>query len=358
MVKKVLFGFGLAFASASAAHAATSINLDFNGSGNTLAATGFDTVLNENNSFYNVGGGALTITTLDGDIFGRFEADIAGDPDNDVKNLFSSQIDVLDKTVVEARVSVVGLNVNFHGGGIWLGVDTDHYVRLGVIHNDFELDGPIRIEFLRENEDLWPGATPPGPGTHILGEQIGIGGTSPLISPIDVVLRIERDGNTVHGFFSLDDGATFTEVGGGFDGFALPGDPQGAGSNTLESNALHAGVFAFGGLPFDTPADVSFDTFTAEALVGGLAGDLDGDGFVGIADLNLVLGNWNQNVTAGDPLSGDPTGDGFVGIGDLNVVLGNWNAGTPPAGGAVPEPASAAILAAGALALARRQRIG
>lgn len=29
-------------------------------------------------------------------------------------------------------------------------------------------------------------------------------------------------------------------------------------------------------------------------------------------------------------LSGDINGDGFVGIADLNVILGNWNAGTPP----------------------------
>ncbi len=61
-----------------------------------------------------------------------------------------------------------------------------------------------------------------------------------------------------------------------------------------------------------------------------LTGDLDGDGFVGINDLNVVLGNWNQNVTQGDLLSGDPSDDGFVGIDDLNIVLGNWNAGTPP----------------------------
>jgi hypothetical protein len=57
-------------------------------------------------------------------------------------------------------------------------------------------------------------------------------------------------------------------------------------------------------------------------------GDLDGDGFVGIADLNLVLGNWNTDGSA-DTRS-DPSGDGFVGIEDLNKVLGNWNAGTPP----------------------------
>ncbi len=60
-----------------------------------------------------------------------------------------------------------------------------------------------------------------------------------------------------------------------------------------------------------------------------ITGDLDGDGFVGINDLNIVLGNWNLNVPPGDPLA-DPSGDGFVGIDDLNIVLGNWNAGTPP----------------------------
>jgi PEP-CTERM motif len=89
---------------------------------------------------------------------------------------------------------------------------------------------------------------------------------------------------------------------------------------------------------------------------GPLTGDLDGDGFVGINDLNIVLGNWNQNVPPADPQA-DPSGDGFVGIDDLNAVLGNWNAGTPPpASAAVPEPASVALLGAcGALALCRRR---
>jgi hypothetical protein len=75
-----------------------------------------------------------------------------------------------------------------------------------------------------------------------------------------------------------------------------------------------------------------------------IAGDLDGDGFVGIADLNIVLGNWNQNVGAGNPLLGDPSGDGFVGIEDLNTVLGNWNAGTSPGADSVPEPGAALVL--------------
>ncbi len=60
-----------------------------------------------------------------------------------------------------------------------------------------------------------------------------------------------------------------------------------------------------------------------------IPGDLNDDGFVGIEDINIVLGNWNQTVTPpGDLLQGDPSGDGYVGIEDLNVVLPNWNAGT------------------------------
>lgn len=59
-------------------------------------------------------------------------------------------------------------------------------------------------------------------------------------------------------------------------------------------------------------------------------GDLDKNGFVGIDDLNRVLGNWNKNVGPGDWLAGDPSGDGYVGIDDLNAVLGNWNATAPP----------------------------
>jgi hypothetical protein len=64
-------------------------------------------------------------------------------------------------------------------------------------------------------------------------------------------------------------------------------------------------------------------------VIGALDGDLDGDSFVGISDLTIVLANWSQSVTPGDLLSGDPSGDGTVGIEDINVVLGNWNAGYP-----------------------------
>ena len=94
-------------------------------------------------------------------------------------------------------------------------------------------------------------------------------------------------------------------------------------------------------------------TFTVPEPV---PGDLDGDGFVGITDLNIVLGNWNQSVGTGVWLDGDPSGDGFVGIEDLNIVLGNWNAGTPPTqSGNIPEPGAVGVLGLlGLVVLGRR----
>ena len=109
-----------------------------------------------------------------------------------------------------------------------------------------------------------------------------------------------------------------------------------AGSTFADYNAISVwcAQFAvnFGSGTFSTP----------------LMGDPNGDGFIGIDDLNLVLANWNQTVTPYDWQHGELTGDNFVGIDDLNAVLGNWNAGTPPApsiNAIVPEPATLTTLA-------------
>ena len=97
----------------------------------------------------------------------------------------------------------------------------------------------------------------------------------------------------------------------------------------------------------------SLSIITLTNLTPALVGDLNGDGFVGVADLNLVLGYWNQTSPY---WRADPTGDGYVGIDDLNIVLGNWNAGTPPEVQAnIPEPATIVMLGAGCLAVMRRR---
>ncbi len=88
-----------------------------------------------------------------------------------------------------------------------------------------------------------------------------------------------------------------------------------------------------------------------------LLGDLNGDGYVGLDDLDIVLTAWNQNVTAGDWSAGDPSGDGFVGLADLDFVLSNWNAGTPPTiQGDIPEPMSVVLMGLGCVTLMKRYR--
>ena len=82
-------------------------------------------------------------------------------------------------------------------------------------------------------------------------------------------------------------------------------------------------------------------------IVTRLAGDLNGDGFVGLDDLDIVLTHWNQNVDADVWRVGDVTGDGYVGLDDLDVVLNNWNAGTPPTidtRATIPEPSTGLML--------------
>lgn len=106
------------------------------------------------------------------------------------------------------------------------------------------------------------------------------------------------------------------------------------------------------------PGHIPLGTFTFELATSFLDGDLDHDGFVGITDLNLILGNWNQTVPAGNQVRGDITGDGFVGIEDLNLVLGNWNAGTPPQAESlvnIPEPGSGLCLIALSMAFGIRR---
>ncbi len=85
-----------------------------------------------------------------------------------------------------------------------------------------------------------------------------------------------------------------------------------------------------------------------------LPGDLNGDGYVGSADLDLVRSRWGAAVSPG-PANGDPSGDGVVGSADLDLVRANWGAGVPPAA-AVPEPATGLILLALSGFLAVRPR--
>ncbi len=167
------------------------------------------------------------------------------------------------------------------------------------------------------------------------------------------VFDINDRGQAVGGFFDSSNRKGFiydTVTGMRFlDGLVDPAFPL----NLREADAINnAGVISAVGR---APGSSTDQLVLITPFPAAIPGDLDGDGFVGINDLNLVLGNWNQNVPPGDPLA-DPSGDGFVGIEDLNLVLGNWNTGTPPGGSpnTIPEPGSLALLGAGYMTLMRR----
>ncbi len=92
-----------------------------------------------------------------------------------------------------------------------------------------------------------------------------------------------------------------------------------------------------------------------QSIISPIAGDHDGDGFVGIDDLDIVLGNWNKIVTANDLLHGDFSGDGFVGLDDLDIILSNWNAGSAPVWKhSIPEPTTVAMFMLGLVCIRRR----
>ena len=64
-----------------------------------------------------------------------------------------------------------------------------------------------------------------------------------------------------------------------------------------------------------------------------IEGDLNGDGFVGALDVQIILTHWGQIVTPGDLSKGDIFPDGFIGLTDLSFLLLNWGQGTIPSPG-------------------------
>lgn len=95
------------------------------------------------------------------------------------------------------------------------------------------------------------------------------------------------------------------------------------------------------------------DFFTVEGQLGSddyklislitdvVPGDINGDGQVDAADLNILGINWQGMDKT--PEEGDLTGDGNVNAADLNILALNWQFGVPE-GAAVPEPSTVTLL--------------
>jgi len=238
----------------SPVRAASNVSLDFNGGAGGVADTGFEGVYNLDPAGFSLSGGQLVMQTLPGDIWGRYEP--VADPD-DAKNVFYTNLDAdpLGGTVVDAKITVRGLSQGYHGGGIWFGTDEDHYLRLGVIN--FAHAGSIVAEALRENEDLW--GNHGGPGGDITSSDSGMLAPSPLAGPLDVYLRLVREGSTARAYVSTD-GVNYNWIANRtFDAIAT-----GPASGATVEGPFKVGAYAFGG--GNPPATVAFDYFTARAI--------------------------------------------------------------------------------------------
>jgi Domain of unknown function (DUF4832)/Domain of unknown function (DUF4874) len=227
-----------------------------------------------------------------------------------------------------------------------------------------EVKRKLGYRFELESIDYDPAALAGGQ-LSVSIDLVNTGWASPY-NPRDVVLTlVSEDGLTEYDIPLPDDPRTWLP-GGTINVSALVNVPvEAAAGNyqlllslpdpeaTLADRPEYAIQLANPGL-WD-PATGRHDLGITIAIAGALDGDLDGDGFVGISDLNVVLAAWNQTVPPGDPLA-DPSGDGFVGIDDLNIVLGNWNAGTPPGdAGNIPEPGALVVMGVGSLILMKHR---
>jgi hypothetical protein len=72
-----------------------------------------------------------------------------------------------------------------------------------------------------------------------------------------------------------------------------------------------------------TSQDVNGNGIPDECEPPGIPGDLDGDGFVGVKDLLILLGGWGPCADCDDCIA-DLDGDCNVGVKDLLILLGNW----------------------------------
>ncbi|MEZ6190721.1 MAG: PEP-CTERM sorting domain-containing protein [Phycisphaerales bacterium] len=201
------------------------------------------------------------------------------------------------------------------------------------------------------------------PNALVLGQEVTgtltVGGVSSIYSQgVNGRLKIDIAGDHTSQIDHLS--TNVANLGGVLDISLLNGFVPSIGDSFVFLNASSSVNGHFDSVLFPTLTNIGLGLIYGSNTVtlrAGLLGDLDGDGFVGISDLNIVLGNWNQDADAGVWIQGDPSGDGFIGIDDLNVVLGNWNTGSPPTDIQVfvPEPASLALLTIGGLVLTQRK---
>ena len=145
----------------------------------------------------------------------------------------------------------------------------------------------------------------------------------------------------VHVAFSTDHGHTWSDI----QTFSTMGTPGITGYADMVRAGLNELVLIAGieGGTYVWPISVD------------LAGDVDGDGFVGGDDLSIILTNWGSPGMTRE--QGDLTGDGFIGGDDYSEVLTYWGTGIGLGAvlASVPEPTVLLLLSLASTLFFRRR---
>ena len=269
----------------------------------------------------------------------------------------------------QIAINVTGGGNFVNDGQVWFGCPDDNEPGLGVVMtiNDgtVDLTGGNRYT---EVGDYGTGMTNDDElyilqdlafcyghdGTSLKGETYAINFTGPGTFIVDngIIAPVQSATPGPSG-----SGAWTTNVlGGGANDLLSYEDLWDAG--ILQAN----GVSGLDGATFSsyftvTGAKASPNYTLTSSVVNLVGGDLNSDGMVTSADLDIVRSNWGQSVTPGCLPCGDANGDGSVNSGDLDVVRANWGTGVGAAScPVVPEPGTLFLLLAGALGLLLRRR--
>ena len=196
---------------------------------------------------------------------------------------------------------------------------------------------PYRPMYVAWSDDLGLTWTQPEPtDPHLLN-------VWPTLMTLDNgVVACEYGRPGVHVAFSTDNGHTWSDI----ETFSTIGTPGISGyedlvqvgpNELLVTAAIDDGVYVW-------PIRVD------------LAGDVDGDGFVGGDDLTIILTNWGSSGMTRE--QGDLTGDSFIGGDDYSEVLTYWGTGIGLGAvlSSVPEPLSLILLTWGGLIVLLRRR--